>query len=849
MSPAEALALLIPGGGGFGFLLAAILWLLPGAFLARLLRQGGREDPVLFAAASAGFATAASTLVAFAGAVTGFPAGRFDLVLAALGILALAGLVLVRRRRIEEEPADGDPRDELWDTLGLVSIVLMVAAGAWIGSTLRISADAPDHVGTLREILTSGRFFPTEAFHLGAGSLGFDPRKGLLNPVYAGLSDLAGMNPVDFWRLLPALTAVFPFLAGYGFLRWTGFTRGWALVGGWIVVLTWNQGPGGDLFAISAYPNQAGADVFWLATGASLAALRAPGPARLTTAALLAWAAVAVHPMYVVFLAMFYAIAGCWALFAAPRRGDAVAALVVMAAGAGLVLVPYLFYRFGQYAPANPIHTEIQGMLFLSDRFYVADPGRLWIHLGWAGLVGYPVALVVYLRHRREGLVPFYVIVSILLMGFLTLNPFVVPILQTKLTYLVFRTFWLLPPGIAVGLALPLLLSRPSRALAEGSFGGAAQAVHDPRAVPSEAPAPRARGRRIWAGVLAVAVLLPALATLPRWPLRSPERDGRGNALAYRRALEDLDHALPNRSVILSDPVTSYLLPTFTSQRVVAPFDQHSSPNDSLAVPRTLAARDVLSLSVPVREAWRLARKWNAAYVVVNTAFPRGISTNFWSYDRAALERREEELAASPYFRSVFEDRGLVAFRVLPEPLPERWTPPSTRETFPAPAVRDTLLAREGVALLSARASADTIACSDTLRMAFVWASTRDDLPPQAVHAALRLDALNAPGRGLPAEKMLRKIAAKLRGERYRYRTDWIPGGGRLAPDHWPRGRALADTVRVRPPCALAPGPYAVTVTVNRLPNMPNLRLRDYWSDADLYSGPAVDTVQVVRRR
>ncbi len=206
-------------------------------------------------------------------------------------------------------------------------------------------------------------------------------------------------------------------------------------------------------------------------------------------------------------------------------------------------------------------------------------------------------------------------------------------------------------------------------------------------------------------------------------------------------------------------------------------------------------------------------------------------------------------MAASPYFQSVFEEQGLVAFRVLPEPTHTRLAPPPTPETFPAPTNADTLLLREGLALLAVRASADTITCREPLRMVFLWASTEDDPPPEAIHGALRLDALNAPGRGLPAEKLIRKLVATLRGERYRYRMDWVPGGGRLAPDHWPRGRVLADTVEVHPPCALAPGEYAVTVTLNRLPNMPNTRLRDYLSNHDLYSGPAVDTVWVARRR
>ncbi len=829
-------------GGGLGallrFALAAGVWVLPGFALHRLVHRRRDGDPLLAVAFAPALAAFATTVAAFLALATGIPVVRFPWVLLVLAAAAAAILVLVRSRPPAGELPDAPGAAARW--VGFLSVALLVLGGAWVGGTLRFTTDAPDHVGTLREILASGRYFPTEAFHLGAGILGADPRKGLLHPVYAALSRLAGLDPAAFWRWLPALTGAFPFLAGYGFLRSAGYRAGWALAGAWVLTLSWNGGPGGDLLGISGYPNQVGAALFWLGFGASIGALRRPGTGAVAAAAMVLAAAVTVHPMYVVFVALLGGMLLLYALGPARPRGPALRVVVILGAALAVVLVPYLLYRYTQYRPGNPIHTAVQGMLFLGDRTFIADPGLLWRHLGWAGLVGFPAAAVVFLPRWRRGAAPFLIALALVAMALLTLNPLFVPVLQERLTYLVFRSLWILPAGLAAGAALGLLAAGERGALGAGDFA--------PGAPASPAPGP-GRPARAGALLVAAAVILPAALSLPRWTEQAPARDGIANPRIWRADLAAVDAALPPRSTVLSDPVTSYLLPAFTTQRTVAPYDQHSSPNDSLALGRILAARDVLSPGVPLLTAWETARRWGADYVLVNTAFPGPVRTDYWSFDRNALRARERAFRGSPLFRPLLDRDGFALFAVAPT-LPDSLPPEDLRSpvlTVPAPP-GPPILDREGLALVGASAGPDTLSCRDTLAVRLTWTPTRAGLPPEPLRASLRLDALDAPGRGRPAEKLLRKLAAAATGTRYRARTDWIPSGGRLAFDRWTPGRAITDTVRIRPPCALAPGRYAVTVTVNRIPHMPNYRLRDYLSNRDLYAGPAVDTVTVVPR-
>ena len=129
-------------------------------------------------------------------------------------------LLTARRSRRNSVTDGGAPGPARFTRIAAyLSLGVLAAAGWRGGATMRFTGDGPDHVGTIREILASGSFFPTEAFHVGAGILGADPRKGLLHPVYAALCTISGLDPVDLWTLLPIVTAPFLFAAGYLFLR------------------------------------------------------------------------------------------------------------------------------------------------------------------------------------------------------------------------------------------------------------------------------------------------------------------------------------------------------------------------------------------------------------------------------------------------------------------------------------------------------------------------------------------------------------------------------------------------------------------------------------------------------
>jgi hypothetical protein len=111
----------------------------------------------------------------------------------------------------------------------------------------------------------------------------------------------------------------------------------------------------------------------------------------------------------------------------------------------------------------------------------------------------------------------------------------------------------------------------------------------------------------------------------------------------------------------------------------------------------------------------------------------------------------------------------------------------------------------------------------------------------------VRLDT-DVPSDGLESEaygKIHRKLRERLSGVRYRLRDGHVPLGGVLGPDLWRPGEIVEDRHRFVVPADAAPGRYTLRIKMLRMPHYPNLSLRDYLRDDDLFSGPVSGTVDV----
>ncbi|MGH7731274.1 MAG: hypothetical protein ACRENJ_08500, partial [Candidatus Eiseniibacteriota bacterium] len=498
----------------------------------------------------------------------------------------------------------------------------------------------------------------------------------------------------------------------------------------------------------------------------------------------------------------------------------------------GLAGLPYLLWRASQsYAPVNIIHTQTQGVMWLADGVAIVSIGVLWDWLGnlW---VLFPIASPWLWRAGRESPAVLYLLTTPVIVTLVIFDPPVVALLEPRIGYLLMRMIWMVPLAGLLAWMLPGLVSalrrgpsrlRPALALA-GMLGLLAPALADSARVLVD-PAGQAANERPY-----------------------------GTAL-WADALDWMKARLPQGTVVLSDPATSYSVPMHTGLYVTTLADQHSSPNDPRALQRILDARDALDPFASWERVRELLHRYRVDVIALNDRFIEPPELDYWTprpaWFAAARARYDRAPAA---FEPLFDTGDFVVYRVHGEaldtlalPVPPRpfvaaWEPgvgSPGRSADPAlPAVcRFSLSSREG-------------APGDTLRGVADWRATRP-MPPGYYIVAIRFDRALPSGLEPPAfvRKPVRKLIERVRGERYRFRADHLPVGGAYGVDRWTPDQVVRDSFTLTVPRDVADGRYRVGIRMVVQPHYANFHLRDYFVDDDYYAGLDVGPFVVKRSR
>lgn len=755
----------------------------------------------------------------------------------ALWFLPLSGLVLacLRPSRPGEMP---EPRSMLpWSLLAGWIVVIAVLVGS-LGAPLMTDTDSPDHIATVRRIVDTRVVFPTDAFFVDAGPHGADPRKGLYHPWVALVARAAHVDAVEAWRWLPALLIPVFLLAVTALTLALTRSRMSALIAAVLFPLLYGGGLGGTELRETVYSTRVGEIAALLSLAALVRFVELGGRRRLGLWIALAWTALAVHVWY----ALYFAVAfGVYALgVIVVRRNAETLRRCLLAAGAlAIPALPYLLFRVRQaYGPQNIIHTEPQGLLYLSDRLFTVDPQALWAWNG-LGLVIVLLAAPWFWSRRHESTGAIYLaLVPWAVIG-VVLNPLLLPIAHDKLGYLTMRLIWIVP-------VIPALATIVT-ALCEVAVRGAGR-----------------RRTLAWAGLAGLGLWIApqvgqavSLVT-ERSVLEQRERE-RGPE-PWRPVLEWLRQDGPRPRVLVSDPATCYSIPAYTGRHVTAFLDQHSSPNDPVALDRILDARDILSPFVDERRTLELLRKWQADAVVVNQTFREPIPFDYWSVSPELYEATREKFERHPeWFTALFAESGVFVYGLTPAakagPLPEARRVPrpvSERAGTGAPEglAADTtyIPAIPGLTQHGTTTDRTVYAPGDTVRLLTWWSyAGSTPLAPGSYTVFVRMDA-REPSGWLYADawqKPYRKVVERLTGKRWRIRASHRPLNGVLSPDQWQWGEIIEDRSILPLPPNMAPGVYQVRVRMLRLPHYPNTTLRDYLSDDDSMSGRIVARVVI----
>jgi hypothetical protein len=503
------------------------------------------------------------------------------------------------------------------------------------------------------------------------------------------------------------------------------------------------------------------------------------------------------------------------------------------AAAMAVASLPFVLWRVHHAgSPANVIHTEPQGLMWLAGQVRVVSPGVMWDWIGGMWML-FPLAWWPLWRHGRRNDAALYLLTTSLGVAAVLFSPPMVSWLEPRVGYLLMRVVWMLPTAGLVGLCAIALIARLRAPAGIGT-----------------------RGRNAaFAGAL---VLLYALFPFARDTALTLIRPGRFAAfengispLAWRADLRWMDEHLAPGSVVLSDPATSYAVPMLSGLYVVSLVDQHSSPNDPVALRRLLDARDALDPYATWERTREVVRRYGVNAIALNGRFASAPRFNYWApsreWYRAARARFDRHTDA---FERVYDERDFVVYRVrsaaldsLEEPAPLR--PCVARfESGRFAIARRT--GEDSPALHGLVLWPRVLAPGDTLNGVAEWRALRS-LAPGSYRVAVRFDRALPGGFSPPRAlaKPARKVLERAKHELYRFRADHLPAGGVYGVDLWRPDEVVRDSFTVAIPREAAGGDYVVEIKMYRTPHYPNFRLSDYFFDRDYFSGLRAGAIHV----
>jgi len=744
-------------------------------------------------------------------------------------------------------------------TMALLLFVICFVFFYGSGET-RWDSDALDHISYVRRCLDSGDIFPNDSFYRSGDGVGFDPRKGIWHPMLALWAYQGDVKPEMLWRMLPSFIA---FFALASFLLFVVTVTGRPLLAplSLLFLLLFYRGEGLAWMVKAGFSRNLAQVTLWSGVSFLIRYTETGRRDLLFWVFAAAFVGAACHLVFALNMAVTcLALLLYILLFRYGRSwlGRGVTAMTVAAAAAA---VPLALRAACTSHSFNLIHTHRQGMLVLTERLAIVDPAELLARLGPAfffALLLLPFFIWVADGGERKKLTFMLFLVPVLLV----LNPFTGGMLERTLGYLHYRILYAAPLLCYLGLAIAGLFRVMIRG--RGEDGGKKW----------EALAPgRARGgvgrgaggralvfgsRVLAAGLLLLFLLFPLRQSLLRTQRSVEGILGKGAGDAGVRVLlaERLDSGIPNRSVIASDPRTSYIVSAFTDHFVTITLDQHCSPVDTAAVRRLRETRNLFSPAVPLSRSAGWLLEEEVDYVLVNTGYER--TTDFF----ATVPAGGNELAYGKFKRcgELLEETlafdGFHLFRLDREALASVVDLPCSDSTSGA---RECIVgggrhvppvtASAGILLSRIATTEGEIAPGDSLRGHFCWSTDREFEFGLPFEWTIRLDGDFPKGpfyRHWYGKQYRRRIEREA-DTFYRFTYSGRLASGSEQPDQWAPGRHMRQEFTIPVTEWLREGVYVMRVSLRRLSYLPNRTLGDYFLNEDSFHGVPFDSLRIGR--
>jgi hypothetical protein len=337
-----------------------------------------------------------------------------------------------------------------------------------------------------------------------------------------------------------------------------------------------------------------------------------------------------------------------------------------------------------------------------------------------------------------------------------------------------------------------------------------------------------------------VVVLICALA-LMRAPAffaltssQARERDYAVSPERWRTGFDLLDENLSPGTSVVTDPITGYCVPAYTSERVVAVLDQHSSPSDSTLPPRLEDVVRVLNPYRPLSEAIEIMNRRQVRHVFLNQAFIQQVGSHFdvrLPAEEVAVRSRFE--APDGPFRKVGEAGDCYLYELV---TPD-WTADSTaaRTSYPTALAADVDTSEsrplnEAFSLVAIEIWPKLLHPGDTLQVVTRLRKDRDEQAATPYRIVFRgrqvLAGEHARFSGI--DRLYSRLLRQTGGPVLEFGLGRRVLGGRYPPSIWDEGEIIEDRFEVPLPLDLEPGRYRLGFRMLPQRFVRNIALRDW---------------------
>ncbi len=739
---------------------------------------------------------------------------------------ALLVLVIQQLSRSHEDTFYNEklPFQAYTPTFITILIVLMIVVVSALllhyNDPLIYTSDSQDAISYIRTISRSHEVFPSEFLYSNGGELTRDIRKGLYHGMWGTINLLTGRTSVlPVWPLISIVGAIFILLSLYcsGVLLFRSHAAG--ILSALFFLLFYHGGLTGLQMITIAYSFPFGKIFTVLFISNLLLYLKTGDRFHLGLLAIASFCGAGTHIGHLLisgFLILVFAIS--ISFMKSLKDRNQLWFINIPSATASVICIntPYLILRYiRDYSPANILHTHTQGLLLLTDRLAVLNPIVFYQSAGPLFIISLAAIFILWKRSAGD------LALRLLLCGtiaiiVLTFNPLWVQFLMTKISYLLIRMEFAVPSAIVAAI-FTLSLWRTARG---------------------------EKNNISWTGLITGWIILIAVvgSILSSYPSRfAYNRHISGTARDLVDMFDVVNNQIPPGNVIASDPVTSYSIPAFTDQFVICTLDQHSIPNDSTAMDRILASREIFQFAASPGDIAGLMEKYRSEYIVINGRIPDNIQPIFWKPDIKSFTRVDSLLSGASGFERLYSNRSLSIYRLDSDYEKMGRSTTEDRE-WPEISAEQSLLLKhsgeEGIYIIDITIGKETAQPGDTIEMSIEW-SPASSCEPAGYYTYVRFNTPFDKGRLYRKSygKIYRKILEISNHTKYRFGVGLTPFNGLFPPDKWPIHRIITEKIKVRVPENIKSGEYSVAVKLLRRTQYPNYTLSDLFTDDDIFQG------------